>query len=134
MVETELLTRFLQSGESVAVVRELKDDIIIEQLETQAKRTTQTLLNQFFETMDVPSEISNPEVVIPVFYLGKLLQSISLHHKNPMKPLQDTISNYIEELDLENVKKTLSETEIPPTRMEMVIAILQIIKTLLEGV
>jgi len=134
MVETELLTRFLHSGESVAVVGELRDDIIIEQLENQAKRTTQTLLNQFFEFLDVPSEVPNPEVVIPVFYLGKLLQSISLHHKNPIKPLQDKISNYIEDLDLENVIKSLSNTDIPLTRTEVVISILQIIKTLLDGV
>ena len=52
MVETELLSRFLRSGDAVAVVEELRDDLIIEQIENNVKKTTQTLLNQFFETLD----------------------------------------------------------------------------------
>jgi len=133
MVETELLSRFLQSGESVAIGGEIRDHIVIDRLEQQARRTTQTLLDQFFQKIDRKTAIIYPDVAIPVFLLGKLLQMTPLDKMNPLRTLQDIVSGYIEEFDLEGVKRELLAAEDPPTRTELVSSILRTIRALLES-
>ena len=132
MVETKLLTRFLQSGESVATAMELRDDIIIEELERKVEKTTQTLLDQFFQTIDKNTEILNPEVVIPTFFLGKLLQQIPLGKTNPLRKLRDTVSNHLDEYNLEAARIVLQSAGRSPKKNELVSSILQTIRTILE--
>lgn len=134
MNESQLLTRFLQSGETVAVGGEIRDDIVIEKLENHARSTTETLLDHFFNDLDRPPEILQPDIVIPIFMLGKLLQMIPLRETHPLRDLQVTVSELLANNDLEQAQNELLAVETPPTNSELVLSILQTIRTLLDRV
>ena len=70
-----LLSRFLQSGNAVAVGGEIRDNIVIERLEDQAQETTPTLLEQFLNELDNNSEVPSFEIMMPIFLLQNLLQT-----------------------------------------------------------
>ena len=88
MNESQLLTRFLQSGETVAVGGEIRDEIVIEKLEDHARSTTETLLDHFFNELDLQTEIPQPDIVIPIFMLSKCLQILPLREKYSLQDLQ----------------------------------------------
>ena len=134
MNESQLLTRFLQSGETVAVGGDIRDDIIIEKLEDHVRSTTETLLDHFFNDLDLPAEIPQPDIVIPIFMFGKFLQMIPLRETHNLRDLQANISKYFENTDLEQAQQELIAIEASLTNSDLVLSVLQTIRTQIDRV
>ena len=132
MNETQLLTRFLQSGEMVAVGGEIRENIVHEKLEDHARSTTETLLDHFFNDLDLQTEIPQPDIVIPIFMLGKFLQMPPLRELSPIQGLQANLTEHLENNDLEQAQQEPIEVEIPPTNSDLVLSVLQRIRTLID--
>ena len=134
MNETQLLTRFLQSGEMVAVGGEIREDIVLEKLENHARSTTETLLDLFFNDLDLQTEIPQSDIIIPNFMPGKFLQMPPLKELSPLQGLQTNLTEHLENNDLEQAQHELIEVEPSPTNSELVLSVLQKIKTLINRV
>lgn len=132
MVTNEVLSRFLRSGELVAIGTELRNAIIIEEIENNMERNTQTLLDQFLKNVNKNNEIIRPELAIPTFILGQLLQLLPLDKNDPLWKLQHRITDCLAEFDLEGARKELLTVEIPSERTELISSILLTIKTVIE--
>ena len=131
MTESQLLlSRFLRSGNPIAVGGEIRDNLVVETLEEQAQVTTHTLLDQFLNGLDNNSEIPCADILMPVFLLQNLLQKIHLDDRDPLCVLRDTVSEGINNLDFKNIQQTVQI----PTDLELVTAIIQVIRALIEGV
>ncbi len=131
MTESQLLlSRFLQSGNPIAVGGEIRDNLVVETLEEQAQVTTHTLLDQFLNGLDNNFEIPCADILMPVFLLQNLLQEIHLDDGHPLCVLRDTVSEGINNLDFKNIQQTVQI----PTDLELVTAIIQVIRALIKGV
>ena len=134
MNESRLLTRFLQSGEAVAVGGEIREDIVLEKLEDHTRSTTETLLDHYLNDLDLQVEIPQPDIVIPIFMLVKLLQMFPRREIPPLLGIQANLTKHLENFDLGPAQHELIRVDTPLTNSELILSVLQTIRTFIDRV
>ncbi|MFQ6123306.1 MAG: hypothetical protein ACE5R6_01685 [Candidatus Heimdallarchaeota archaeon] len=89
------------------------------------------MLDQFLKNVEKKREILWPELAIPAFFLGQLLQQLQLDENDPFWKVKNKITNYLAEFDLKGARKELLTIELPSKRTDLITSILLVIKTII---